>query len=192
MSNGLALPSWCQDVTRSTRFVATKRKYGDDISGVVAAVGQKWIVLHDARDLAIDGLVAMRIADLTSFKIDSSGKSVVLRSFRNRNLFHGPVAGLRLDSTADALLSLSEIAPLVVVHPDRRWPGTCHLGRISSLDREAKKFELLEVAPSAVWDEEPSAWRFRDIRLIQVGDKYSSAIFDLAGEPIVRADQEPG
>jgi hypothetical protein len=184
MASRVVLPNWCSELTES-RFIKTTRRDGDEVRGFVVAVGRKWIVLRHTGALDLDGLVALRISDLTSFEPDTRYDDVVLRSLNSRNItLPEPIVGMQLDSTADAVESMSKLGKLIAVHPDRRWPGTCHLGRLSGVDRAAKKLRLLEVDPGADWDSEPTTWRLQDIRRIDVGDAYGENIAILAGEPI--------
>jgi hypothetical protein len=167
----------------SDRLVHVKRKGLDSFRGITAAVGLKWIAFHLIHDLEILSLTAVRRSEISSMKYVDTSDSVVVRSLRNRNVFPREEIGLRLDTTADALESLTELTPLITIHPERRRPGVCNLGLVCSMDRVAKKFDFLHVDPAAVWDLEPTSWRFRDVRRIEVRDLYGAAIFDLAGDP---------
>ena len=115
--------------------------------------------------------------------IDRSGADVAVRSFRQRGVSPTPVELVGLDTTADALAGLQARSPLVTVHPERRWPGTCHVGVVTRIEPDHKRFAFHEVSPSAAWDDRPTIWSFRDVRRIDIADSYAAALGALAGPP---------
>lgn len=162
--------------------VRVVRTHGDVLDGLVAGVGRKWLLLHVVDDLNLCGLTAVRLGDVRRVKIDRSGDDVVMRSLRQRGLVPSAV-DMKLDRTSDVLADLRSRCTLLTIHPDRRWPGSCHVGTVTSIDANRRRFCLLEVSPSAVWDETAAVWRFRDVRRIDIADPYAEALAAVAGPP---------
>jgi hypothetical protein len=159
------------------------RKHGDCLCGVIAATGRKWMLLHVVWDLDLNGLTAIRLSDIKKLSIDNRGDDVLVRSLQQRAIFPRPVEGMDLDTTSELLADVQRRHRLVTVHPERRWPGTCHVGFVTGIDSSRKRFSMLELSPAAVYDGQPTLWRFRDVRRIELADTYAAALESLAGQP---------
>ncbi len=164
--------------------VRLARRHGDVLHGVVAALGRRWVIVHVLHDLELDGLAAVRRRDLMEVGADRSSDNIIRRVLDARSQFPASVSGATLDDTAATLAFLGRSgATTVTVHPEARRPGTCHLGRVTRIDRERKRFDLLEMSPDASWDDEPTRWRFKDVTQISIGSNYSNGL-DLVAEPV--------
>lgn len=154
---------------------------GDPLTGVVLATGRRWLVLHTVWDLQLANPQAVRLRDVTRIEVDDSGDYVAARALLHRGFVLEDLSGLDFDSTAGALRSMARLGSVLTIHPERRWPGTCHLGELGAVDAERKRFALWELTPRATWDAEPTTWRFRDVTLIEARDPYAETIAALAG-----------
>lgn len=166
------------------RFVRLVRRDGDDLQGIVAALGTKWMLIHRVWDLRLEGLSAVRIRDIKRVEVDRGWNDVVVRSLRERGIFPQPVNQLDLGSTGAMVVSLQRHHDIITIHPERLGSTVCHVGTICSVEPAAKTVSLLELSPSAEWDVLPTVWRFRDITRVDVADQYASALYSLAGHPV--------
>lgn len=162
--------------------VRVKRRVGCRVDGVVAGIGARWVLLHALFDLQIDGLCAVRRRDIAKVRVESSGDGVTERSLRHRGAFPAPVTDIGLDNTGDVLEGLGARG-IVTVHPERRDPGVCFLGVVGAVDRTRKRFELLELSPTATWYTTATVWHFGDVSRVQVLTGYEEALSELAGPP---------
>jgi len=163
--------------------VRVVRTRGDALDGLIAGVGRNWLLLHVVHDLNLCGLTAVRLGDVRRVKIDRSGHDVVIRSLRQRGLVPSAAVDMNLDRTTDVLADLQSRGTLLTIHPDHRWPGTCHVGTVTNIDANRRRFHFLELSPSAAWDETATVWRFRDVRRIDISDPYAEALAAVAGPP---------
>lgn len=163
--------------------VRIKLRRDRKLTGIVAAVGAKWALLHNIRDLDLDGMVAVRLNDIRKVSASHARDELVARSLRQRGLFPTPVSGTALDTTAELLVYLKRQRQFVAAFPEGRRPGSCHWGYITNVDATRKSFALMELTPAAMWDAEPTTWRFREIRRIQIDDEHLGALESLAGSP---------
>jgi hypothetical protein len=163
--------------------VDVRRRYGDNLVGIIAAHGRKWLLLHHVIDFEVLGLVAVRIADLTRVRPQQDDNDVTARVLNELNTFPSPVEGLKWDTTAEALTSMTSLDPVITIRPDRRWLGTCHLGQLGPFDTEFKSFSLREITTVARWEKDFTSWRLTDVRRIDAGDSYARGLQLLAGPP---------
>lgn len=163
-------------------IVRVTRRVGDRLGGVVAGVGERWLLLHRLVELQLDGLCAVRRRDITKVRAATSGDHVAERSLRQRGVFPTPVTSVGLDRTGDVLEGLGALG-IVTIHVERYRDHVCFLGVVGAVDRERKRFELLELSPSATWDTGPTPWRFRGVSRVEAVGGYDAALGALAGPP---------
>ena len=167
---------------KDEKFVVTvERSCGDPLTGVVLASGRRWIVLHALRDLQLANPQAVRRRDVTRLKVDKRNGYVAERALLRSGFVPEDLSSLDLDDTGGALRSMASLGSVITIHPEQRWPGSCHLGELGQIDPQRKRFELWEITPRATWDARPHRWRFRDVTLIEARDAYSETIAALAG-----------
>ena len=161
-------------------IVRVTRRVGDRLDGVVAGVGERWLLLHRLVDLQLDGLCAVRRRDITKVRAATSGDHVAERSLRRRGVFPEPVTTIGLDRTGDVLEGLGALGT-VTVHAERYRDHLCFLGMVGAVDRRRKRFELLDLSPAATWDTSPTPWRFRSVTRSEALTGYDAALGALAG-----------
>lgn len=86
---------------------------------------------------------------------------------------------LDLASMRSVLESVSEIAPLVVIHREVQEPEVCEIGQITALDAET--FQLREIDPDADWVEDVSTFRYDDVTRVGFAGEYEGALALVAG-----------
>lgn len=160
--------------------VRLRRRAGEEIHGVIAGVGERWLLLHRTYDLDVDGLCAVRRRDLTRVTVDRTGDRIVERSLRHRGVFPEPVVSVGLDRTADVLTTMAALG-VVTIHTERADHTVCWLGMPTDVDAERKRFTLAPLTPAATWDAEPMRFRFRDLTRVDVGTAYAARLLELAG-----------
>ena len=149
------------------------------MAGFVVAIGAKWVLLQETRDGGyFDGYLAIRIADVTKVRRDTSFEGAFARTQPD----WPPVApdGLDLDSTKRVIRTLSAAYPLLSVAqegdaPDCQWIGSMVGFRKGWLG-------LHEVKPSARWYRHPASLRISAITKLAVGDAYQTALASIAGD----------
>lgn len=162
--------------------VRVRRRAGEEIHGVIAGVGERWLLLHRTYDLDVDGLCAVRRRDTKRVTVDRTGDGIVERSLRHRSVFPDPVATVGLDRTADVLTTMAALG-VVTIHTERHRTDVCWLGVPTEVDAERRRFRLTPLTPAATWDAEPMRFRFREVSRVEVGAAYAARLLDLAGAP---------
>ena len=86
---------------------------------------------------------------------------------------------LDLSSMRGVLESVSNIAPLVVIHREALEPEVCEIGRLTAFDAET--FRLREIDPDADWADEDSEFRYEDVTRVGFAGEYEAALALVAG-----------
>jgi hypothetical protein len=76
------------------------------------------------------------------------------------------------------------IVDVRALRPNPGNPDIGQIGRVVSV--AAGKLSLLEIGPSAVWDETPTQYSLKQITRVDFGGAYEDALHIVGGNPIVR------
>jgi hypothetical protein len=148
-------------------------------TGYVLDIGAKFFLVAVLDDgLQFEHYTCLRIADIRNLEAPAKWESFykAVRKLRNDRV----PPKIKVDLT-NAVSILRTLRPSVVtVHRESISPDTCVIGRIIS-DNNVY-FEILEIAPDAKWDSEPSYYRLNQITRIDLLGPYEKALLLVGGE----------
>lgn len=164
-------------IVRLSRSIA----HADTLDGVVVGIGAEWVLMAviDPK-IVLDGLAAVRLADVTKVRRRGGPDSFVGRALRARGQW--PPRGdatLDLDEARGLLVSAAAASPLVTIHIEEVRPDVCVIGR--PLRVGPKVVRLLEISPEAEWAAEPSRGRLADVTRVDIGGSYEAALLLVGG-----------
>jgi hypothetical protein len=146
--------------------------------GYVVGLGTRWALIQIVSDdLTDDGFLATSLEMIAEIETIDPDESFFPRFMEMHPLTVRP-PNVDLDDTRDLLQSAQRQFPLVNLETEHVQPGSCFIGRISSLDDEGVVLEL--VTPAAEWDEEEH-YPYETITRIGFGGRYEEALAIAAG-----------
>jgi len=146
--------------------------------GYVVGLGMRWALIQIVSDdLTDDGFLATSLEMIAEIEIVDPDESFFPRFMEMHPLAVRP-PNVDLDDTRDLLQSAQRQFPLLNLETEHVQPGSCYIGRISSLDDEGVVLEL--VTPAAEWDEEEH-YPYETITRIGFGGRYEEALAIAAG-----------
>jgi hypothetical protein len=95
----------------------------------------------------------------------------VLKKRRERIPRKPPVV---ISSLAELLLTANRAFPLVTIHREKVDAGACWIGRV--VDVDDGRVTLMEIGPSAMWDERLETYRLSEITRVDFGGDYEDAL----------------
>lgn len=136
----------------------------------MTALGPRWVVVHQARDIALDGWCAVRLSTVRKVVV-STPDSFIARAMRWAGQEAEPVD---LDpSSTDHLLRSAARHPLVALHHEHFSPTSCWIGQVQRVS--GKYVHLREIDTEAVWTD-IIKHRRKTLTLIEVGNLYNQAL----------------
>ena len=150
------------------RTVGTGKTYGF----VVGRSGD-WILLHKVVDCRFDGWTALRVADIETIEPYTG---FVGRLFERRGLTPQARPSLDLTDIASLLQSVHSVAPLVCIELEKRWPGTCYIGRVEKVGR--RRVKLVEIDSDALWNRN-DAYSLKDVTQVCLGNDYCEGLWEM-------------
>jgi hypothetical protein len=161
-------------------------KKADQILGYVLAMDQSWMLMAKTRDGGyLDGFTALRVADVTKVRADSSFESQFLRHMDQWPPAE-PSAPIDLSGPQSIITSAAALQTLVTLYTEQKWPDECYIG--APVDWEKKRVWLLEVDGQARWERDMSAYRLKKMTRIEFGGDYEKALLAVAGPLPPRTD----
>ncbi|NYG99455.1 hypothetical protein FJ656_03330 [Schumannella luteola] len=161
------------------RMVRVERdlRHAGRIDGFVLAVGTEWVLLAATGDGGRpDGVIAVRIRDITGVEWDTSFESRFARTLPSWPPTAPGEPGL--DSTSEVLAYLGDHhAPIGIEKETER--RALWIGAIESIDR--KHVWLDEALPDASW-RGPLGYRLKRITSVHAGGRYLAALAVVAGQ----------
>lgn len=143
----------------------------------MTALGPRWVVVHQARDIALDGWCAIRLTTVRKVVV-SAADSFIARAMSWAGQEAEPVD---LDpSSTDGLLRSAARHPLVALHHEHFSPVSCWIGQVQRVS--GKYVHLREIDTEAVWIDTVKHRR-KTLTRIEVGDLYGQALAAFAREP---------
>lgn len=150
------------------------------VDGFVVGLGAKWVLVARTMDGGYsDGLVALRVRDISSLAKDRSFET----AFAMTQPRPGPddLATIDLDRTDQVIETMSCLSSLIAVERDRTEPGCLWIGRY--VGTHGRWVGLLEVRPDASWHRKPLGYRMREVTSVSIGSHYLTALAAVAPEP---------
>jgi hypothetical protein len=146
--------------------------------GYVVGLGLRWALIQlVSDDLTDDGFLATSLEMLAEIEVIDPDESFFPRFMEMHPLAASPPR-VDLDDTRDLLQSAHRQFPLVNIETEEAHPGSCYIGRITSLDDDGVVLEL--VTPAGEWDEEEH-YPYESITRIGFGGRYEEALAIAAG-----------
>lgn len=172
------------DLIGQTEIVRVKRKGIDEnhIDGFVIAISDSLLLLHlvDGNTLQLDGYSALRLRDISSWRMD---ETFIARALRLLERWPAPPDGVSLADWPSLIASTQQREPLVMIKTEKKAPGC---GYIGLLVRQTKRHAVLkEVSPSGCWREEETKFAFSDITQVMFGDGYTQTLAVLVAHEAV-------
>lgn len=166
----------------STTLVHVRRRIrrADPLDGFVTGIGKRWVLLAAIDDTYLNGLVALRVDDIN--KVEPDRRTFVVRALQARGewpLTATPNAPL--DRTDLLVRYLGDNWPLVTIHVEVEDPKVCFIGTPTKVT--TRTVHLREVTPEPEWEGMSTPYRLQDITRIEVGGRYESALWTVAGPP---------
>jgi hypothetical protein len=151
--------------------------------GYVVGVGAMFVLFHivETDTMRLNGYTALPLTEI--YRARPVEDTFVHRALAMKEMGAVPQPDILLLDFPGLLSSANALFPLVTVHPERKWPGTCHIGRVERVTDKA--VTLQEIDPQARWAG-PGTYRFKDITRVDFGGGYEEALWRLS-EPAGRA-----
>ena len=156
------------------QLVVLYRKSIDNnrLDGYIVALSDTWVLLQpvDGNILVLDGYKAVRLSDISHFKIDESfvDEYLRLRGIRSKKLPEIDVENLVL-----LLDSVSKNFPLFMIERERVEPG---IGFVGVLEKQTKRnLSMKKFNSKAKWID-TEKFNLKDITVVNFGDGYGEAL----------------
>jgi hypothetical protein len=151
--------------------------------GYVVGVGAAFVLLHivGSDGVYLNGYTALPLTEIRKIELLSETE-FLHRALQMKRIAPKPQPDILLLDFPGLLSSANTVFPLVTIHPENKWPGTCHIGRVEQVTK--KTVTLYEIDPQAHWDWSET-YRFKDITRVDFGDGYADALW-LLSEPAGR------
>ena len=145
--------------------------------GYVVGMSDRFVLIHNVLEHALlNGYTVFPLRELRSVKILT--QNVLHRALQLKGE-HGAIPnGIVLDDWHSLLASADAHFPLVTVHAERRYAGTCYIGRVANIKK--RSVVLREINPDARWITIREPYRFKDITQVDFGGRYEAALWQVA------------
>ena len=158
-------------------IVCARRSHDKNpVYGFVVGQSKDWVLLHKIYDCHFDGWVTLRLTDFTSVERSTGFVSQLLEK---RGLAPQAQPTLDLTEIASILQTAHSVAPLVCIELEKRWPGTCYIGRVEKVGK--RKVRLAEIDSEALWNRNDS-FPLKDITQISLGNDYCEGLWEMGQE----------
>jgi len=149
-------------------------------SGFVMSIGPKFFVLASLDNgFAFESYCCLRIKDVRQLRCPAK----YAEFYSAARKIHGDKMPrkIALDLSDIGSLLTSAAPSLLTIHREKRDPDVCSIGYLVS--RDEKTLEMIEIAPGAKWESEPSYFRLKDITRIDLPGPYERALISVGGYP---------
>jgi len=154
--------------------VARKRLKEKPLLGVVVVVTSDLVLLHRLDDgIRLDGYSLLRSRDVTRVDLELPRAKFYHEALRLRRQRPRRPRGIDLTELAAGIMSAGLAFPLVAVHPERKHPGICWIGRPLAI--QANELVLAYITPGATWEGEHHC-RLSDVTRIDFGGAYEESL----------------
>jgi hypothetical protein len=154
-------------------LVSVRRSKIDEnsIQGFVLASSEDLVVLQYVYDFNLDGLIVLRIADITEVRCGVSNKfqkGLLKREGLIQRVPFGATFDLR--NWKSVIAQLSKEYPLMIIEREAlEWKGFA-IGRVLKTTQAGVQFQYFSV--TANWGEDPEKLKFKDLTACKVGTNY--------------------
>lgn len=156
------------------QLVILCRKSIDDnrIDGYIVGLSDRWILLHlvDGSVLTLNGYHAVRLKDISSFKIDAGFVGEYLRL---REQYPAEAPQIDVGDLPSLLRSVSESFSLFMIEREKVEPGIGLIGVIKKLTKRNVCLEKLDSKAKWIGTEK---FGLKDITSVSFGDGYTEAL----------------
>ncbi len=162
-------------------FVRIERDgYEGDFVGIVQAESDVLVCLASLDDrVHLGGFDILRREQISLFEIPAPHAEFYESALRLRGEHKPDPPPVDLTSIKSALESVSQIAPLVVVHREAVDPDGCEIGQVAAL--EADRFHLREIDPDADWEDEVGVYPYAEVTRLGFAGGYEASLALVAG-----------
>lgn len=162
------------DAQAKQQLVILYRKSIDSnrLDGYVAALSDAWVLLHlvDGSVLTFNGYHAVRLKDISSFKID---QGFVGEYLRLRGMYPKGLPQIDLQDLPVLLRSVADNFPLFMIEREKVEPGIGLIGVIKKLTKRNLCLEKLNSKAKWIGTER---FKLKDITAVSFGDGYVEAL----------------
>jgi len=141
------------------------------IQGFVLAASDELVVLQYVYDFHLDGLMVLRVADITEVRFKATDKLQKKLLAQEGLLERVPFnSAFDLRNWRSVISQLSKEFGLMILECELAEEPEFYIGRILKTTETGAR--LLFFSGAAKWDKKPSTVRFKDITSCQVGSNY--------------------
>jgi len=169
-----------KDLIGTNTPIQVRRKGIDEhsLDGFVVGLSEKLLLLHviNGDDLLLNGYSAIRIQDITSWKIDEGFVTCAMRHYGRE-----PVVPTQIDCDNWSVLLASgqKAYTFVSIETARNESGCCFIGPITK--QKSRSITLRHATSKAVWGDEEK-FRLRDITKVDLDNGYVNALIEVMRE----------
>jgi hypothetical protein len=158
---------------KNRNLVSVRRNEIDEnsIQGFVLASSEDLVVLQYVYDFNLDGLVVLRVADVTEVR-DSITNKFQKGLLEQEGLMQRVPFGVDFDlrNWKSVIAQLSKEYPLMIVECEALEEKDFAIGRVLKTTQAGVQFQYFSGA--ANWGENPEILKFKDITCCKVGTNY--------------------
>ena len=164
----------CAEAQSKRQLVILRRKSIDDnrLDGYIVGLSKKWVLLHlvDGSVLTLNGYCAVRLKDISSFKV---GAGFVDEYLQLREQY--PVEAPQIDvcGLLSLLRSVSKSFSLFMIEREKVEPGIGFIGVVEKLTKRNLWLEKLDSKARWIGSEK---FGLKDVTLVSFGDGYTEAL----------------
>jgi len=152
------------------------------IEGYVLDIGPRYFLLGNVDDnVKFNGFQCMRLSDVRRLCVPAPYADFIVAALRKRGETIRRKPRINPNSLPELLTSANRLFPLVTIHQQRLKPDVCEIGRVTGISKS--HLSLLEIGPDALWEEEPTVIRLREITRVDFGGDYEEALHMVGGSP---------
>ena len=160
------------------------------VGGYVLDVGPEFFLVSLVSDrIWFDGFECFRAQDIRNIRPDPY-TAFAEAALKKRGERAPKKPRVDLSSIAELLLSAGRAFPLVTIERRTVDPDVCWIGRVLGIERG--HVSLLEIDPSAKWDETPTRHRLNQITSVNFANDYENALHLVGGDPPAIDYKSPG
>lgn len=153
--------------------------------GYVFGLTEKFVLIQViSKHVLLDGYAMFPLREISRVKINE--ESFLARALPLLGFTPAAPNGVILDDWQSLLASADAHFPLVTIHPELKYPGTCYIGRVSDLKK--RSVVLRKIDPQARWQEKRETFRFKDITQVSFGGRYEAALWRVAQSELSNSD----
>ena len=151
-------------------------------TGYVIDIGPRFLLAAVVSDeIRFNGFSCIRLSDVHKLQAPAKYASFIERALQKRRERRPKKPSVSIGSLHDLLLTASRAFPLITIHREKIDAGACHIGRV--VDLKNGMVYLHEIAPDAVWEDNPDTYRLSEITRVDFGGDYEDALHLVGGSP---------